>query len=168
MSRYNNKKRSTEWVDLTGSSPPPRAKHARVAQPITPPASSQPAPRQSLNPRDSFGVDNEEDEIIDLSQDADEGVGWVCVGVIDGKIVGTRYYTGYATPGEQVMVKREPSNQYDRNAIRINNVQGAQVGHLPRQLASKLAPYMVSYSLPHYLISTNTLQRIPKLLSSRG
>jgi len=44
---------------------------------------------------------------------------------------------------EQVIVKREPGNPYDSNAIRINNVQGDQIGHIPKTLAVKLAPYMV-------------------------
>jgi SWI/SNF-related matrix-associated actin-dependent regulator of chromatin subfamily A3 len=42
------------------------------------------------------------------------------------------------------MVRREPNNQYDRNAIRINNVQGDQIGHIPKTLAAKLAPYLDS------------------------
>ena len=42
------------------------------------------------------------------------------------------------------MIKREPGNPYDSNAIRINNVQGTQIGHLPRDLASKLAGFLVS------------------------
>jgi SWI/SNF-related matrix-associated actin-dependent regulator of chromatin subfamily A3 len=140
-------KRSTEWIDLTGSdddeNPPHTRKQARVNQPMT----SQPRPTQSLSSRDpwnSSAETNEENDIIDLSQDVDEGFGWTCVGAIDGKIVGIRYYNGYATPGEQVMVRREPGNPYDSNAIRINNVQGTQIGHLPRNLAAKLTPYMVS------------------------
>lgn len=143
MSSY---KRSAEWVDLTGSSPPPQAKYSRVEQQITPPGSSQPGLRSSFSTREYVGNENEEADIIDLSQDVDEGFGWVNMGVINGKIVGIRYYNGYATPGEQVMVKREPSNQYDKNAIRIDNVQGTQIGHIPRQLAMNLAPYLVSRS----------------------
>jgi SWI/SNF-related matrix-associated actin-dependent regulator of chromatin subfamily A3 len=138
-------KRSWEWVDLTSSSPPPQAKHARFEPPVTPPVSSQPGPRSSFNSRDDLGIDCDETEIIDLSHDVDEDIPWVNMGVISGKIVGVRYYNGYATPGEQVMVKREPSNQYDSNAIRIDNVQGTQIGHIPRQLASKLAPYLVRF-----------------------
>jgi len=42
------------------------------------------------------------------------------------------------------MVKREPGNPYDSNAIRINNIHGTQIGHIPRNIASKLASYMVS------------------------
>ena len=141
-------KRQTEWVDLTSSSPPPQQKKARVNQPITPPASSQPAASQSLSQRNAWSASqNEENDIIDLSQDIDEGFGWVDVGAINTKIVGVRFYNGYATPGEQVMVKREPGNPYDSNAIRINNVQGTQIGHIGRDLAGKLAPYLVSLRL---------------------
>jgi SWI/SNF-related matrix-associated actin-dependent regulator of chromatin subfamily A3 len=136
-------KRPSESIDLTSGSPPPVRKQIRVNDSNSP-LTSQATSSQSFNSRDSWGIDNEENDIIDLSQDVDEGFGWTCVGAIDGKIVGVRYYDGYATPGEQVMVKREPGNPYDSNAIRINNVQGTQIGHLPRQLAAKLAPYLVS------------------------
>jgi SWI/SNF-related matrix-associated actin-dependent regulator of chromatin subfamily A3 len=139
-------KRNAGFVDLTGDdeNTPPQRKQARVT--INQPSGSQPRSSQSLNGRESWADPDEENEVLDLSQDADEGSGWTCVGAIDGKIVGVRYYDGYATPGEQVMIRREPGNPYDSNAIRINNVQGTQIGHLPRQIASKLAPYMVSCS----------------------
>ncbi|CAG7961707.1 unnamed protein product [Penicillium salamii] len=64
-------------------------------------------------------------------------------GILSTKIVGVRFYRGRANPGESVLVRREANNQYDRNAIKIENVMGAQIGHLPRQMAAKLAPYMV-------------------------
>lgn len=57
--------------------------------------------------------------------------------------MGVQYYTGHATPGEYVIVRREPSNQYDSNALRVENVQRAQIGHIPRTMASKLAKYIV-------------------------
>lgn len=57
--------------------------------------------------------------------------------------MGVRFYSGHATLGEYVTVNREPGNPYDRNAIQIRNVMGAQIGHIPRQVASKLAKYMV-------------------------
>lgn len=143
----NPGKRSAIWVDLTGDDDnenQPPAKQARVT--VNQPSRSQPRPSQTLNSRhEPGGVHlNEEDDIVDLSQDVDEGFDWAFVGAIDAKIVGIRYYNGYATPGEQVMIRREPENQYDSNAIRINNVQGFQIGHIPRILAAKLAPYLVS------------------------
>lgn len=57
--------------------------------------------------------------------------------------MGVRFYSGQATPGEYVAIKRERQNQYDSNAIRVDNVMGAQIGHLPRPLAAKLASYLV-------------------------
>lgn len=153
-------KRSAGFVDLTGSDDenPSRSKQARAtsSQP------SQPRASQSLNGRDTWGIGeaDEEEEIIDLSQDVDEGHGWICIGAVDGKIVGVRFYDGFATMGEQVMVKREPGNPYDSNAIRINNVRGEQIGHIPRNLAAKLAPFMVRSDrtvliFPHWLALSN-------------
>ncbi|KAH8678770.1 putative SWI/SNF-related matrix-associated actin-dependent regulator of chromatin subfamily A member 3-like 1 [Tricladium varicosporioides] len=40
------------------------------------------------------------------------------------------------------MIRREPGNPYDSNAIRIDNVNSEQIGHIPKVLASKLASYM--------------------------
>jgi SWI/SNF-related matrix-associated actin-dependent regulator of chromatin subfamily A3 len=139
----DSRKRESSWIDLTGDDENPPQKLTRVNQP----GRSQPPPSQSFNSapqnqRDTWADNNAGDEIIDLTQDVDEGFGWLCIGAINGKIVGIRYYDGYATMGEQVMVKREPGNPYDSNAIRVNNVHGTQIGHLPRNLAAKLAPYM--------------------------
>ena len=138
-----SRKRRSSWIDLTGDDENPPQKQTRVNWP----SASQPPASQSLLSasqleRNAWAEDNAGEDIIDLSQDVDEGAGWLCIGAIDGKIVGIRYYDGYATVGEQVMVKREPQNPYDSNAIRINNVHGMQIGHLPRNLAAKLAPYM--------------------------
>ena len=37
---------------------------------------------------------------------------------------------------------REPQNQYDRNAIQVLNIRNIQIGHIPRAIAAKLAPYL--------------------------
>ncbi|KAL9108964.1 MAG: hypothetical protein Q9227_006360 [Pyrenula ochraceoflavens] len=63
-------------------------------------------------------------------------------GNIDTKIVGVRYYNGRVTQGEYALVKREPGNVYDRNAIRIDNVMNNQIGHINRNMAAKLAPFL--------------------------
>jgi SWI/SNF-related matrix-associated actin-dependent regulator of chromatin subfamily A3 len=49
---------------------------------------------------------------------------------------------GMVGPGEEVTLVREPHNKYDRNAIQVMNISGAQVGHIPRNIALKLAPLM--------------------------
>lgn len=33
--------------------------------------------------------------------------------------------------------------QFDSNAVRVDNVVGDQIGHLPRKIVEKLSPYMV-------------------------
>ena len=48
-------------------------------------------------------------------------------GTLPTKIVGIRYYSGCATIGECVLLRREPTNPYDRNAIRVDNVQRTQM-----------------------------------------
>lgn len=58
--------------------------------------------------------------------------------------MGVRFYRGRANPDERVIVNRDANNHYDRNAIRVDNVMGAQIGHIPRQVAAKLASYMVN------------------------
>ncbi|TAQ88339.1 hypothetical protein B7494_g3355 [Chlorociboria aeruginascens] len=105
--------------------------------------SNQSQPREDWQFGSTQAEGNEENDLIDLTrQDADNGLGWTIVGVIDTKIVGVRYYTGHASLGEAVLIKREPSNQYDSNAIRIDNVQGNQIGHIPKVLAEKLAGFL--------------------------
>jgi SWI/SNF-related matrix-associated actin-dependent regulator of chromatin subfamily A3 len=42
-------------------------------------------------------------------------------GTLDTKIVGVRYYRGFATEGERVTIKREPSNAYDPNASKYRH-----------------------------------------------
>lgn len=58
------------------------------------------------------------------------------------KIVGIRYYKGIAREGEYVNLVREPTNPYDRNAIRVDNMGGEKVGHVAKEAAAVLAPAM--------------------------
>jgi SWI/SNF-related matrix-associated actin-dependent regulator of chromatin subfamily A3 len=63
-------------------------------------------------------------------------------GTMQSKIVGVRYYNGHISIHEMVVLTREPQNQYDLNAIRVDNVRGNQIGHIPKGVAAKLAPFM--------------------------
>ncbi|KAI9463683.1 SNF2 family N-terminal domain-containing protein [Lactarius psammicola] len=63
---------------------------------------------------------------------------------LSSNVVGVQYYKGLVDVGEQVRLIREPHNKYDRNAIAVQNIGRMQVGHIPRQTASKLAPLMDS------------------------
>lgn len=41
-----------------------------------------------------------------------------------------------------VALQREPNNPYDKNAIKVNNVNGNQVRHIKKDLAAALAYIM--------------------------
>lgn len=75
-------------------------------------------------------------------QTSDEELDLVLFGTMRGQVVGLRYYTGVVNNNEMVALEREPNNPYDKNAIKINNVDGNQVGHLKRDLAAALAYIM--------------------------
>ncbi|KAJ4344512.1 uncharacterized protein N0V89_012255 [Didymosphaeria variabile] len=102
---------------------------------------------------DPFVIDDEDDqddgsqEVQDSSQSFGEIESYVLYGVISTKIVGVRFYSGHATLGEIAIPRREPNNQYDRNAIQVLNVNREQIGHIPRTQAAKLAPFMDRHSL---------------------
>jgi SWI/SNF-related matrix-associated actin-dependent regulator of chromatin subfamily A3 len=98
-----------------------------------------------LSPPSSIGFSSQWDD-TDIN-DADnvsipESAPLEFYGTMDNKIVGVRYYNGIVTPGESVLCRREPSNAYDSNAVRVDNIMGDQIGHLPRTLVQKVAPYM--------------------------
>ncbi|KAF7616635.1 SNF2 family helicase [Aspergillus flavus] len=107
-----------------------------------------------LSQSSQLAADDEEDDaqaadVIPGSQAADDPAAGssMLYGNVNTKIVGVRYYRGHATYGEHVILRREPGNPYDSNAIRVDNVMGAQIGHIPRNMAAKLARYMDTRSL---------------------
>ena len=59
------------------------------------------------------------------------------------KVVGIQHYRGTVTNGENVILRREPQNVYDRNAVQVLNIKNLQVGHINRQDAALLATLMV-------------------------
>ncbi|KJK80181.1 hypothetical protein H634G_04420 [Metarhizium anisopliae BRIP 53293] len=99
------------------------------------------SPLSSSQPLTTSQVADYEREVLDLTQD-DEGPARELYGTFETKIVGIQYYRGHASTGEAVLCRREPANQYDRNAIRIDNVMYRQIGHLPRKVVEKIAPYI--------------------------
>lgn len=108
----------------------------------------------SQRERDSWLATTQENEDdirreIGLTADFDDDVyeNYQLYGILNTKIVGCRFYNGHATTGEYVRVKREPGNPYDRNAMRIDNCMGNQIGHIGRQQAAKLAPLLDSGEL---------------------
>ncbi|KAI1825982.1 hypothetical protein F4861DRAFT_145528 [Xylaria intraflava] len=98
-------------------------------------------PSQSIPPS-SLGFLSQLDQ--DPADDATPEALLEYYGSHDGKIVGVRYYDAIVTPGESIVCCREPNNVYDSNAIRVDNIMGSQIGHIPRGLAMLLAPYLDS------------------------
>ncbi|KAF5506564.1 putative SWI/SNF-related matrix-associated actin-dependent regulator of chromatin subfamily A member 3-like 1 [Colletotrichum siamense] len=155
------KKRGLDVIDLissegeTSSAPPPSKRPAVNRGPSLGQSSgarvagSQPYNTQRTASSSSFAgpssqnvyYDRDDADLIDLTQ-APDGPARELYGNLDTKIVGVRYYNGYASQGEVVVCLREPTNPYDSNAIRVCNVMGIQIGHIPRKVAEKLAPYV--------------------------
>ena len=110
------------------------------------PSSQAPADNQhSQTEREAWLAADDDDlnEIIGSTQAAAaEAEQLHFYGDLPTKIVGCQYYRGHANAGEQILMKREPGNPYDRNAIRIDNVANTQNGHIPRRVAEKLAKFM--------------------------
>ncbi|XP_065496614.1 helicase-like transcription factor isoform X2 [Caloenas nicobarica] len=72
-------------------------------------------------------------------EDTDLGI---LYGTLRGSVVGLRYYTGIVNNNEMVALQRDPNNPYDKNAVKVNNVNGDQVGHIKKELAAALAGIM--------------------------
>ncbi|KAF9066155.1 SNF2 family N-terminal domain-containing protein [Rhodocollybia butyracea] len=100
-----------------------------VAGPSAVPSASQAAVSYVMEPEEEEPLEEAIDELI-VSMST--------------QVVGIQYYNGLVGPGEEVTLVREPTNGYDRNAIRVDNIGNTQVGHIPRNVASKLAPLMDS------------------------
>ncbi|KIJ19024.1 hypothetical protein PAXINDRAFT_97103, partial [Paxillus involutus ATCC 200175] len=101
------------------------------------------APRASAAPvgarrLTSSALHDEDDEVMIIEPEPVDEL--YCV--TSASIVGVQYYKGLVGPGEEVRLIREPHNKYDRNAIQVKNIGGTQVGHIPRNIASKLAPLL--------------------------
>lgn len=127
-------KRPHEVIDLTDDEPVGKSVRPRFAGPSSQSSlySSRPSQRGhglssssgpssqlfssngSSSQRSGFGYSqgsftDEDPETIDLTQ-ADDGPALQLYGTIDNKIVGCRYYDGIVSPGELVVLRREPSN----------------------------------------------------------
>ena len=50
--------------------------------------------------------------------------------------------------GEEILCRREPTNPYDDNAIRVERLDGKQIGFINRFLAADLAPRFDAHGEP--------------------
>ncbi|KAJ7446182.1 SNF2 family N-terminal domain-containing protein [Mycena galericulata] len=100
------------------------------------------ASQASLSPSKRLGyVPRAEEEVLE-DQTPEAEVADELIVSMKSQIVGVQYYRGMVGPGEEVRLNREPTNAYDRNAIQVKNIASAQVGHLPKAVAAKLAPLL--------------------------
>ncbi|KAF3482406.1 DNA repair protein RAD5 [Arthroderma uncinatum] len=145
-------KRPISLVDLTGDGEPPTDASRKIArnglqlgdgQGFVDLTQGEPSTQmerdEELNAMQSIQDSQELDDMVYLTSEL--------YGHLETKVVGVRFYNGHATVGECVIIKRERTNKYDSNAVRVDNVMGHQIGHLPRVLVSRLAPYMDSNEL---------------------
>lgn len=147
MAPYSNRKRAIQYVDLISSDDAPINPEPRKIQKSL---SANHNIQSQVDPWDQDDEGDANDVIIISQEDSNSTIeSYELYGVLRTKIVGVQYYGGYATDGEFVIIRREPSNPYDNNAIRVDNVRREQIGHIPRVMASKLSNYMVKSSSPH-------------------
>ena len=69
------------------------------------------------------------------------------------KVVGVTFEGRQATVAqleemEELFLRREPDNPYDFNAIRVERLDGAQIGYINRFMAEDLAPIFDAYGEP--------------------
>ncbi|RUO96456.1 SNF2 family N-terminal domain-containing protein [Jimgerdemannia flammicorona] len=80
--------------------------------------------------------------------DADDVAEDLVFGVVRAKIVGINYYDGMVSRGESVVIRREPHNPYDQNALRVDNMAAQQV--------SATSPVTSPPSFPPSLTATSS------------
>lgn len=141
MAPNANRKRGIDFIDLTDSDNAPFDPHPRK---IPRSRFTDPVAPSQIDPWDRNEEDDADDVIIISQEDTNSATeSFELYGVLRTKIVGVQYYDGVATDGEFVILRREPSNPFDGNAIRVDNVGRNQIGHIPRAVAAKLSDYMV-------------------------
>jgi len=57
---------------------------------------------------------------------------------------GRQKYVSLLKGGERLLLLREPYNPHDSNAIAVSNLRNNILGHIPKELAAKLAPHIDS------------------------
>ena len=92
--------------------------------------------------------DDDDDDVIDLVTDRMFSTpdvfirSDVLLGTLTCKCTGLQYYPGEVRNREYVKVVREPRNPYDANAVRVDNMNGAKIGHIERLRAKSISIVM--------------------------
>lgn len=88
------------------------------------------------------------------------------------EVVGIQHYRGLVGVGERVVLvrlldgssemrnltassqHRDPTNRYDANAIKVVNINGQQVGHIPKGTAARLGRFGLWTEIPVHSLTT--------------
>ena len=146
-----------------------KRKRANAPAPTASIAAASPPPRPMQRPEradESLAETTTTTTTIRLDDDDDDELASVvCFGAMASAIVGIQYNNGIVSRKEQVTLHREPRNQYDRNALRVDNVRREQVGHIPRDVAAHLSPLIDAKKIHHVVgvvtSGTNNRYRMP-------
>jgi hypothetical protein len=114
-------KRSYAHASSSHSSRPQSSPDGRA--PKQPRTSAYSGTTPGASQQDPVYIDDDDDDDDDEEEDASATQGfteqeysWMLYGRMRANIVGVRYYNGYATVGEMVVLRREPNNAYDGNS----------------------------------------------------
>ncbi|KAF7361792.1 DNA repair protein rad5 [Mycena venus] len=137
------------------ANPAPSQKRRRAEFEASQGASSSQSSSSVLSRSQPVAEEEEEEEVTEV-EPPDE---LYCTMQTD--VVGVQYYRGMVGAGEEVRLTRQPTNPYDRNAIKVENIASTQVGHIPKKVASKLSPL-----LDHALVSVEGVMSQGNLAAS--
>jgi single-stranded-DNA-specific exonuclease len=91
----------------------------------------------------------------------------ICTRVVGVTFNGRQTVIARLIFGEEILLKREPTNPYDCNAICVERSDGQQIGYINRYLAATLAPFFDAYRQP-VLANIQCLIGYPELGYSLG
>jgi hypothetical protein len=72
----------------------------------------------------------------------------ICTRVVGVTFNGRQSVVSRLNIGEDILLKREPFNPYDHNAISVERQNGEQIGYINRYLAATLAPFFDAHHKP--------------------
>lgn len=72
----------------------------------------------------------------------------ICTRVVGVTFNGRQAVIARLDFGEEILLRREPTNPYDLNAISVERQNGQQIGYINRYLAAALVPFFDAHPKP--------------------
>ena len=94
-----------------------------------------------MTKRKATEIDTDEDEIMKFLVEKETSE-LSLYGFTMCQIRGIQHYSANAKHHEWLLLHREPNNQYDSNAIRVNTEEGEQIGHIDKDCAKMIRPIL--------------------------